>query len=40
MDLFWRQLASLLGPPGPSSPLVSTIASPQVGDRRILLRAP
>jgi hypothetical protein len=40
MDLFWRQLASLLGPPGMSSPLVSTIASPQVGDRRILLRAP
>ena len=40
MDLFWRQLASLLGPPGPPSPLVSTIASPQVGDRRILLRAP
>jgi len=40
MDLFWRQLASLLGPPGPPSPLVSTIASPQVGERRILLRAP
>jgi hypothetical protein len=40
MDLFWRQLASLLGPPGLSSPLVSTIANPQVGDRRILLRAP
>ncbi|MEI7665783.1 MAG: hypothetical protein WCI65_07035 [Synechococcaceae cyanobacterium ELA263] len=40
MDLFWRQLASLLGPPGPSSPLVSTITSPQVGDRRIQLRAP
>ena len=40
MDLFWRQLASLLGPPGLPSPLVSTIASPQVGDRRILLRAP
>jgi hypothetical protein len=40
MDLFWRQLASLLGPPGPSSPVVSTIASPQVGERRILLRAP
>ena len=40
MDLFWRQLASLLGPPGLSSPLVSTIASLQVGDRRILLRAP
>ena len=40
MDLFWRQLASLLGPPGLSSPLVSTIASPQEGDRRILLRAP
>ena len=40
MDLFWRQLASLLGPPGPSSPVVSTIASPQPGERRILLRAP
>ena len=40
MDLFWRQLASLLGPPGPFTPLVSTIASPQLGDRRILLRAP
>ena len=39
MDLFWRQLASLLGPPGPPSPLVSTIASPQLGERRILLRA-
>jgi hypothetical protein len=40
MDLFWRQLASLLGPPGPPSPLVSSITSPQVGERRILLRAP
>jgi hypothetical protein len=40
MDLFWRQLASLLGPAGVPSPLVSTIASPQVGERRILLRAP
>ncbi len=40
MDLFWRQLVSLLGPTGPSSPLVSSIASPQQGERRILLRAP
>jgi hypothetical protein len=40
MDLFWRQLASLLGPPGLSSPLVSSITNPQVGDRRILFRAP
>jgi hypothetical protein len=40
MDLFWRQLASLLGPAGSPSPLVSPFTSPQVGDRRILLRAP
>ena len=40
MDLFWRQLASLLGPPGLSSPMVSTIDSPQIGVRRIVLRTP
>jgi hypothetical protein len=40
MPLSWRQLASLLGPPGPMPPLVAWLASPQVNDRRILLRAP
>ncbi len=40
MPLSWRQLASLLGPPGPMPPLVAWLASPQANDRRILLRAP
>ena len=40
MPLSWRQLASLLGPPGPMTPLVLSMPSPQVNDRRILLRAP
>jgi hypothetical protein len=40
MLLTWRQLASLLGPPGPMPPQVIWLASPQVNDRRILLRAP
>jgi hypothetical protein len=40
MLLTWRQLASLLGPPGPMPPLVVSIASPQVNEKRILLRAP
>jgi hypothetical protein len=40
MPLSWRQLASLLGPPGPMPPLVVSIASPQSNDRRILVRAP
>lgn len=40
MDLFWRQLASLLGPPGPATPLQIWLPIPEVGDRRILLRAP
>ncbi|MFZ0407352.1 MAG: hypothetical protein WAM11_04480 [Cyanobium sp.] len=40
MPLSWRQLASLLGPPGPVAPLVLSMPSPQVNDRRILLRAP
>ena len=40
MVLSWRQLASLLGPPGPMPPLVVWLASPQANDRRILLRAP
>jgi hypothetical protein len=39
MPLSWRQLASLLGPPGPMTPLVLSMPSPQVNDRRILLRA-
>ena len=40
MPLSWRQLASLLGPPGPMPPLAVSIASPQVNEKRILLRAP
>lgn len=40
MDLFWRQLASLLGPPGPIAPQQIWLGIPQVGERRILLRAP
>jgi hypothetical protein len=40
MPLFWSQLASLLGPPGPMAPQVATIASPAAGVTRILLRAP
>ena len=39
MPLSWRQLASLLGPPGPMTPLVLSMTSPQANDRRILLRA-
>jgi hypothetical protein len=39
MLLTWRQLASLLGPPGPMPPQVIWLASPQANDRRILLRA-
>jgi hypothetical protein len=40
MPLFWSQLASLLGPPGPMAPQVVTIASPTAGATRLLLRAP
>lgn len=40
MPLSWRQLTSLLGPAGPMPPLLVSIASPQVNDKRILLRAP
>ena len=40
MLLTWRQLASLLGPPGPMPPLVAWLSNPQANDRRILLRAP
>jgi hypothetical protein len=40
MPLFWSQLASLLGPPGPMAPQVVSIASPAAGVTRILLRAP
>ena len=40
MPLSWRQLASLLGPPGPMTPLVLAMPSPQIHDRRILLRSP
>jgi hypothetical protein len=39
MVLSWRQLASLLGPPGPIPPQLALLASPQANDRRILLRA-
>ena len=39
MVLSWRQLASLLGPPGPMPPQVAWLDSPQANDRRILLRA-
>ena len=40
MPLFWSQLASLLGPPGPMAPQVVTIASPTAGVIRVLLRPP
>jgi hypothetical protein len=40
MDLFWRQLASLLGPAGPIAPKQAWLPSPQAGERRMLLRAP
>ncbi|MCS5697495.1 hypothetical protein NZK32_00330 [Cyanobium sp. FGCU-52] len=40
MVLSWRQLASLLGPPGPLPPLTAWLTTPQAGERRILLRAP
>ena len=40
MPLSWRQLAFLLGPPGPMPPQLAWLDSPQVNDRRILLRAP
>lgn len=40
MPLSWRQLASLLGPPGPMPPQVAWLANPQTHDRRLLLRAP
>lgn len=40
MPLSWRQLASLLGPPGSMPPQVAWLASPQVNEKRLLLRAP
>ncbi len=40
MPLFWSQLASLLGPPGPMAPQVVTITSPTTNASRIVLRAP
>ena len=40
MPLFWSQLASLLGPPGPMAPQLVTIASPTAGVIRVLLRPP
>ncbi|MEB3258734.1 MAG: hypothetical protein VKN83_10540 [Cyanobacteriota bacterium] len=40
MPLFWKQMASLLGPPGPMAPQAIWLANPQPGERRILLRAP
>lgn len=39
MDLFWRQLASLLGPSGPIAPQQIWLPSPQIGERRMVLRA-
>ena len=39
MVLSWRQLASLLGPPGPMAPQLIWLANPQAAERRILLRA-
>lgn len=39
MDLFWRQLASLLGPPGPIAPQQIWLPNPQAGERRMVLRA-
>ena len=40
MDLFWRQLASLLGPPGPIAPQQIWLPTLQAGERRMILRAP
>lgn len=40
MVLSWRQMASLLGPPGPMAPQVAWLANPQAAERRILMRAP
>lgn len=40
MLLSWRQLASLLGPPGSMPPHVAWLASPQVNEKRLLLRTP
>jgi hypothetical protein len=40
MDLFWRQLASLLGPPGPLAPQQIWLPTPQAGERRMLMRVP
>jgi hypothetical protein len=39
MDLFWRQLTSLLGPPGPLAPQQIWLPNPQAGERRMLMRA-
>ena len=40
MDLFCRQLASLLGPPGPLAPQQIWLPTPQAGERRMLLKSP
>jgi hypothetical protein len=40
MSLFWTQQTSLLGPPGPISLLMVAIPTPQVNEKRILVRAP
>ena len=40
MVLSWRQLASLLGPPGPMAPQLIWLANPLLAEHRILLRAP
>jgi hypothetical protein len=39
MSLYWAQQTSLVGPPGPMPPLMTAIATPQVNEKRILLRA-
>jgi len=40
MHLFCRQLASLLGTPGPLAPQPIGLPNPQDDDRRILLKSP
>jgi hypothetical protein len=40
MPLLWRQLTSLLGPPGSTPPQTIWLPTPQTNDKRIVLRAP
>ena len=40
MPLSWRQLTSLLGPPGAIPPQTIWLAAPQANEKRIVLRAP